>query len=208
MSDDFSFQDILNLKNLINYNQPDDEVSENQFYSGKAVSTLNPGNVMNHRNGVQEKKETAQPFTKIETKINNRMPAKIQSEIWEEEELKEENIKEDGRPKPQFEILYKQSVNTSDIYLGLSGKSNSSLSCDHLLMKIWLPNTHLKEIGLELKEQSVHLQTSNYLLNHILPYTIEKDKSEAKWDKEKQLLLLTLKVIKKDVVEELIKTQN
>jgi hypothetical protein len=206
MSDGFSYQEIMSLQNILNYNQTEDEVSENQFYSGKTESVLNPGNVMNSRSG--EKKEVAQPYAKIETKINNRLPSKIPTDIWKDEELREENIKEDGRPKPQFEILYKQSVTTEDLYLGLSGKSNSSLSCEHLLMKIWLPNTHLKEIGLELKEQSVHLQTPNYLLNHILPYSIEKDKSDAKWDKDKGLLQVTLKVLKKEVVDELFQQKD
>jgi len=74
----------------------------------------------------------------------------------------------------------------------MSGKDVSSNSCDQLLIKIWLPDTNLKEIGVEVKEQSIHLQTPNYLLNHILPYKVNKDKSDAKWDKEKGLLLITV----------------
>ncbi len=70
----------------------------------------------------------------------------------------------------------------------MSGKDISSNSCDQLLIKIWLPDTTLKEIGVEVKEQSIHLQTPNYLLNHILPYKVNKDKSDAKWDKEKILI--------------------
>ena len=46
-----------------------------------------------------------------------------------------------------------------DIFLGLSGTSNSFISCDQLLLNIWLPNTNLIEIGLELKKQSIYLQT-------------------------------------------------
>lgn len=209
MEGGFSFQDIMSINKLLN-NENSDEVSESQFYSGKTESVLNPGNVM--RGDKNPNKELAKPFTKIETKINNRniqsvgeaeKPKIKNSEIWSEADFKEENIKEDGRPKPHYEILYKQIVNTGDIYLGMSGKTNSSLSCDHLLMKVYLPNTNLKEIGLEVKEQSLHLQTPSYLLNHILPYPVEKDNSEAKWDKEKGLLLITLKIIKKDIVDEL-----
>ena len=74
----------------------------------------------------------------------------------------------------------------------MSGKDNSSNSCDQLLFKVWLPNTNLKEMGVEVKEQSIHLQTPLYLLNHILPYKVNKDKSDAKWDKEKGLLLITV----------------
>jgi len=155
-----------------------------------------------------KKKQTAQPFAKIEAKINNRLPPNKNSDIWSEEDFKEQNIKEDDRPKPKYDIIYKQTVNTGDVYLGMSGKSNSSLSCDHLLVKIWLPNTNLKEIGLEVKEQSIHVQTPNYLLNHILPYKVDKDHSEAKWDKEKGILLVTLKIIKEDVIDQFIQKTN
>ena len=198
MSDGFSFSDIMNLNKLLNNNN-EEEVSENQFYSGKSQSVLNPGNIMKK----DDKKEIAQPFAKIEAKVNNRLPAKINTEIWTDDDFKEESIREDGRPKPQIDVLYKQSVKSEDIYLGLSGKSNSSLHCDQLLVKIWLPNTNLKEIGLELKEQSIHLQTPNYLLNHTLPYKVDKDNSDAKWDKEKGLLLVTLKVVKENVIDQM-----
>ena len=154
------------------------------------------------------KKQTAQPYAKIEAKVNNRLPANKDSQIWTDNDFKEQNIKDDGRPKPNFEILYKQTVNTGDVYLGMSGKSNSSLSCDHLLVKIWLPNTSLKEIGLEVKEQSIHLQTPNFLLNHILQYKVDKDNSEAKWDKDKGLLLITLKIIKVDLIDQFIENSN
>jgi hypothetical protein len=149
-------------------------------------------------------KEIARPYAKIEAKVNNRIPTKKDTEIWKDEDFKEHNIKEDGRPKPQFDVLYKQKVGSEDVYLGMSGKSNSSLACDYLLVKIWLPNTTLKEIGLEVKEQSIHVQTPNYLLNHILPYQVDKDNSEAKWDKDKGLLLVTLKIIKQDLIEQFI----
>ena len=71
-------------------------------------------------------------------------------------------------------------------------------------MKVYLPNTNLKEIGLEVREQSIHLTTPQYLLNHILQYKVFKDKTEAKWDKNKGLLLLTFFVKKKNILDELV----
>ena len=71
-------------------------------------------------------------------------------------------------------------------------------------MKVYLPNTNLKEIGLEVKDQSIHLTTPNFLLNHILPYKVHKEKTEAKWDKEKGLLLLTLHVIKQNIIDQIV----
>jgi hypothetical protein len=152
----------------------------------------------------ENKKELARPYAKIEAKINNRLPGKKENQIWTDDDFKEQGIKEDGRPKPKIDVLLKQSVKSEDVYLGLSGKSNSSLSCDHLLVKIWLPNTNLKEIGLEVKEQSIHVQSPSYLLNHFLQYKVDKESSEAKWDKEKGLLLVTLRIIKEDVIDHFI----
>ena len=194
----FSLGDIQSLSNLLNGTENDD-VDENQFYSNETKSTLNPGNI----NG-KEKKEIAPPNTKIEAKYNHRILTKPKNEIWTEKDFKEEKFEEDGRPKPKFEILYKQNVGTEDIYLGLSDKDISSNSCDQLLMKVYLPNTNLKEIGLEVKEQSVHLTTPQYLLNHILQYKVFKDKTEAKWDKNKGLLLLTFFIKKKNILDELV----
>ena len=194
----FSLGDIQSLSNLLNGTENDD-VDENQFYSNETKSTLNPGNI----NG-KEKKEIAPPNTKIEAKYNHRILTKPKNEIWTEKDFKEEKFEEDDRPKPKFEILYKQNVGTEDIYLGLSDKDISSNSCDQLLMKVYLPNTNLKEIGLEVKEQSVHLTTPQYLLNHILQYKVFKDKTEAKWDKNKGLLLLTFFIKKKNILDELV----
>ena len=194
----FSLGDIQSLSNLLNGTENDD-VDENQFYSNETKSTLNPGNI----NG-KEKKEIAPPNTKIEAKYNHRILTKPKNEIWTEKDFKEEKFEEDDRPKPKFEILYKQNVGTEDIYLGLSDKDISSNSCDQLLMKVYLPNTNLTEIGLEVKEQSVHLTTPQYLLNHILQYKVFKDKTEAKWDKNKGLLLLTFFIKKKNILDELV----
>ena len=77
-----------------------------QIYSTQARSTINPGNL----NGT-EKKETAQPYAKIEAKFNDRKieekKAKKENEIWDDQEFIEENIREDGRPQPKFDVLYR-----------------------------------------------------------------------------------------------------
>ncbi len=85
--------------------------------------------------------------------------SKKENEIFTEEDIKEKNVLiEDKRPRPEYDLLYKQRVGTEDIYLGMSGKDVSSNSCDELVMKIKLPGTHIKEIALDVKEQSLHLQ--------------------------------------------------
>ena len=68
---------------------------------------LNPG-ISNKEK--DDKKERAKPNSKIEIKQNNRLPdpKKEETAIWKTEELKEENIQEDGRPKPEYDV-YKNS---------------------------------------------------------------------------------------------------
>ena len=163
MEGGFSYSDIMGLNNLINGGEKEEDES-NKFYSNETQSTLNPGNIIEGK----KEKEVAPPNTKIESKYNHRMLTKQKNEIWSDKDFIEDNLKEDGRPKPKYEILYKQNVTTEDIYLGLSEKDPSSNSCDQLIMKVYLPNTNLKEIGLEVREQSLHLTTPQYLLNHIL----------------------------------------
>ena len=199
MDGGFSYSDIMGLNNLLNGGKEEEDES-NKFYSNETQSTLNPGNIIG---GKKEKSEVAPPNTKIESKYNHRMLTKQKNEIWTDKDFIEDNLKEDGRPKPKYEILYRQNVTTEDIYLGLSEKDPSSNSCDQLIMKVYLPNTNLKEIGLEVREQSIHLTTPQYLLNHILQYKVFKDKTEAKWDKNKGILQLTFFVKKKNILDEL-----
>lgn len=39
----------------------------------------------------------------------------------------------------RFEFRYKQSVSTSDNFLGMSGKDPSSTCCEHLVVVVQLP---------------------------------------------------------------------
>lgn len=40
-------------------------------------------------------------------------------------------------------VLYKQHVGTEDVFLGLSDKDPSSIHCDSILVKVWLPGAKL-----------------------------------------------------------------
>ena len=48
-------------------------------------------------------------------------------------------------------MLYKQSLGTEDVFLGLSDKDPSSIHCDSLMVKIKLPNTKMGQVQLEVK---------------------------------------------------------
>ena len=85
----------------------------------------------------RKKKEAIELSLKRKEKEDKNLLTKQKNEIWTDKDFLEDNMKEDGRPKPKYEILYKQNVTTEDIYLGLSEKDPSSNSCDQLIMKIY-----------------------------------------------------------------------
>ena len=51
-----------------------------------------------------------------------------------------------------------------------------------------LPHAKLREIGLDIKKQSIHVQSPDYVLNHILPYPVDREKFKAKFDSSKCVL--------------------
>ena len=78
-------------------------------------------------------------------------PVKEQDEIWKEDEIKQFPLdKHEMRKRPEFDVMYKQSVRPEDMFLGMSGLDPSTAKCQALLMKIQLPDTKLKEITLDV----------------------------------------------------------
>lgn len=199
----FTFEEVENLSKLLNLNNEIiPNLSSNSYYNKSTGSVLKPHNIeiLNNRGEIKEK-ELARPYAKIEQKYNNRILSNPDNQIWSEDDFKEENIEETGKEKPDFEIFYKQDVGVEDVYFGLNGKDISSNSCDQLSIRIKLPNTNLKEISIEVKSESIHLNTPKYVLNQILQYKVNKDKSNAKWDKEKETLSISLPIIKKSIYD-------
>lgn len=59
-----------------------------------------------------------------------------------------------------FEVLYKQSVVTEDVFLGLSDKDPSFASCNALVVHIECPRRWLEDIELDVKKHKLLLQPS------------------------------------------------
>ena len=179
-------------------------------------SALNPSSLHG-----AEKKEIAKPNAKVEVKTFNRdakggateealaiareamKVAQPKNQIWSEEEVavKAEELPDD-RPAPEYEILYKQSVGTEDIFLGLSDKDPSSNSCNSILVKVWLPNTKFSQVQLDVQSGAIIVQSPNFVLNKLLPYQVDKENGKAKFDSTKCVLEVTLPVIKKHIVDQ------
>jgi len=203
--------DLVALKDLLS---PDDDESNDHSYQNQYQfgSVLNPTSMHG-----KEKKEMAPPNTKIEVKVfdkqnqdasntktqafkDEKSKAKNKNDIWDDEEVEQQQYKiVEDRPQPEFEVLYKHKVGTEDVFLN---KHNMGTEDLFLLIKIKLPGTQYSEVELDVKEQSIHVQTSKYALNHVLQYPVDKDKGKAQWEADKFLLSVTLPVISKSIFDE------
>ena len=56
--------------------------------------------------------------------------------IWEDEEVDEEGDVDDGRARPEFDILYKQHVGSEDMFLGLGQMTPSTNDCNYMVVKV------------------------------------------------------------------------
>merc|ERR1719178_529606 len=124
---------------------------------------------------------------------------KDQEAIWQPEEFKAASgvvVKEQGddRVMPEYEILHRQQVGANDAYLNLMESDPSSDHCTELLVKIWLPDTQLKDISLDVLEDRILLNAPKHRLNVALPHRVKKDSGNAKWDKVKGLLSVTIPI--------------
>ncbi|KAK7944930.1 hypothetical protein WMY93_000658 [Mugilogobius chulae] len=118
-------------------------------------------------------------------------------DIWSEEEVAEGSQFDDlndPRPQPEYEVIMKQSVGTEDVFLGLSGKDPSFMSCEALLVKIKLPNTKLADVILDVKETFLDVRTPKYKLGLHLPHPVLSQEGKAQFFSEKEELEVTLQM--------------
>ena len=207
---EFGYSDIEGLASMMGVDKEEDD--PHQF-----GSALNPGSI-----GGKKKEELAKPRAKIEFKVNNRdakgglkeefidevkapVDRNKERDIWTDQEVNLQSLDmPDDRVEPHYEILHKQNVGTEDIFLGLSDRDPSSNCSDGILIKIVLPGCKLKDIECDVKEQSVHVQSPAHVLNHFLQYKVEKDKGKAEWDQKTETLRLTLPIIRKELIDEIL----
>jgi hypothetical protein len=66
----------------------------------------------------------------------------------------------DTRKRPHFDYGFKQRVGSEDVFLGLSGTTESSVHCDTLVMRILLPGERLADIDLDCTEERIVVSAS------------------------------------------------
>ena len=76
-----------------------------------------------------------------------------------------------------------------------------------IIVKIKLPKTKFANVQLDVigpDKQILVVQSPNYYLNKILPYPVVKENGKAQFDSDKSILNVTLPVIKKSMMDELL----
>lgn len=103
----------------------------------------------------------------------------------------------DSLPSPEYEIIYKQRVNTEDVFLQMGNKNPSTASCEDIVIKVHLRNEIAEsssQMQLDVEENKLTLCTRSYLLKLPLPQPIDPDKGSARWDVESETFTITLKM--------------
>merc|ERR1739848_395438 len=77
--------------------------------------------------------------------------------------------------EPKYDILLRQDIGATDMYLNLGDRDPGSDHCDQLVVKVQMPDTELKNITLEVLEDRLLVQSPKYRLNLALPHRVKKD---------------------------------
>ena len=124
-------------------------------------------------------------------------PAADSNEIWDADAVNAvDDEPDDGRPQAEYEIVYKQSVSPEDMFLGVDPERHPGVSCsDALLLKVLLPGTKLADIELDVRATFVRVQAPKLKLKAWLPEKVDATKGNAKWDGDKETLVVTLPIV-------------
>ncbi|XP_050166462.1 dynein axonemal assembly factor 6 [Myiozetetes cayanensis] len=147
-----------------------------------SVGALTPGTIG------PAKKETTGTF---QVKSENRKT------IWNTEEVPEGSEFDDTwdpREQPEYEILFKQSVGTEDVFFGMTGKDPSTACCEDIVIKIKLPETKYSDITLDIQDKVLDLRTPKKKLLLHLPYPVNSKEGRARFLSEEEILEVTLRL--------------
>ncbi|NXX86218.1 PIHD3 protein, partial [Urocolius indicus] len=117
--------------------------------------------------------------------------------IWNTEEVPEGSEFDDSwdtREQPEYQILFKQSVGTEDVFFGMSRKDPSTACCEDMVIKIKLPETKCSDITLDIQDKVLDLRTAKKKLLLHLPYPVDSKNSKARFLSEEETLEVTLRL--------------
>jgi hypothetical protein len=146
------------------------------------------------------------PQTVAHEKPKTKVSVKTREEIEAEKRAKTENIFSDvdvivpkqptsnSKKQPKHEILFQQKVKAEDVFFNLGDMDNSSDHCENITVKIHMTGAQLSDITLDVFTDRLLVQSGDYYLSLALPVPVKKDDGNAKWDKNTQVLSVTLPI--------------
>ncbi|EFA04053.2 dynein axonemal assembly factor 6 [Tribolium castaneum] len=169
------FYEIQNLVKLFNPPREDDDSDSD--------SNETPG--VNPNTGEKKPKETkTNPYAKLETEREEKFMDTCDTEI----------ISTDWKKTPKWDISYRQKVTPSDMFLQMGAKTPSTSSCEDMVVTIDLPGEHMQNMDIKVLPKQLEVSSPNFSLNIPLPQPVHPQKGDAKWDKDRERLTVTLRM--------------
>ncbi|KAF4656004.1 hypothetical protein FOL47_009195 [Perkinsus chesapeaki] len=174
------------------------EASEKEAKGSVGPSNAPPNQKVTIKSATQMRREQEAKAAEAKAK---------QDSIWHGEDFKKHSgvaipegktgagADQDPRKKPEYKATVLE-VSANDMFLNLQDTDPSSDRCTEITVKIHLPNTQLKDISLDVLRERVMLQAPKYRLSLPLPYAVDEERGNAKWDKLRGCLTLTLPMIR------------
>lgn len=190
------FDDISNLSNLLNDSRQASEIPSEKFnqpaFSAAQSNVVVSGKGSSGINGLDQTLQKDRSFSS-----SGATSAVDPKEIWSPEEILYEDALidwKDDRPTPRYEFSYKQVVGTEDTLLGMTDKTPLTADCSHLVVKIHFPQSSMKDLDLDVTRHRIKASSRTHHLFTYFPVTVEAEQGSAKFDKQKEVLTITLPI--------------
>lgn len=192
MNADFlALADLLQTSDTLHQSKSTSQHNSTTLATGGNRNVMTPGTI--GANSIKKKSIVQQHLDNVDTKARY---VKLDKNIWNEDDDLQNVEDRDPRPAPEYTISYSQTVRSEDMYLGMMGKQNSIDHCDKMIVKIDMPLIDsAKDVELTVKEELLDVRCADYKLVLALPRKVDEDKGNAKWDKSKKQLVVTLQII-------------
>ncbi|GLV38920.1 uncharacterized protein CBL_05918 [Carabus blaptoides fortunei] len=169
--DSFFGTDIVKLAELLKTNENDSDIEDDQCVKQPYKIDQTKPKI------VKKQEEKEDDIEKIEKIISN-----------------DSDESSDWRKCPKWDLVYKQAVTPSDIYLQMSGKTQLTSSCEDMVITVELPGEKGAGIDVKLTENQLELVCAQFRLSTPLPHPINPKLGNAKWDPVNEKLILTLRM--------------
>ncbi|XP_075161381.1 dynein axonemal assembly factor 6-like [Haematobia irritans] len=195
------FENVENLRLLRNLLNPEenskaDDSDLEEEGEPLVQQQLNPANLGPQSKQIKATRTIDSPYAPLKDDdiIAKNKPSTL--EEWQQQQELDDLNALDNRKTPEYTMTYRQAVGTEDIYLQMGNRTNASASCEDLILEIFLPgdSTPADKMSLSITATQLDLATPMYCLKLPLTQRVNVDRCRAKYDKDLEKLILTLRL--------------